>query len=48
MDKENLDHDLVIYGSAATGLALRGDSDLDLTLVIRNLPPTTSSLEQSR
>jgi len=30
----NYKFDLVIYGSTANGLSLRGDSDLDLSLVI--------------
>ena len=37
MKKLGYEFDLVIYGSSANGLALRGDSDLDLSLVIHNL-----------
>lgn len=38
MDSCGWIYDLVIYGSSANGLALSGDSDLDLSLVIHNLP----------
>ena len=38
MDKLGYQHDLLIYGSSINGLAIRGLSDLDLTLIIHNLP----------
>lgn len=38
MEKLSYQFDLVIYGSTANGLSIRGDSDLDLSLVIHNFP----------
>jgi tRNA nucleotidyltransferase (CCA-adding enzyme) len=34
MQQLGYEHDLLIYGSSMNGLALRGHSDLDLSLVI--------------
>jgi hypothetical protein len=34
MQQLGYEHDLLIYGSSINGLALRGHSDLDLSLVI--------------
>ena len=41
------EHDLLIYGSSINGLALRGNSDLDLTLIIQNLPEFKSGEEKA-
>jgi tRNA nucleotidyltransferase (CCA-adding enzyme) len=38
MDQNSFEYDLVIYGSSVNGLTMRGNSDLDLSLVIHNLP----------
>ncbi len=38
MKNLNYEYDLLIYGSSINGLALRGNSDLDLSLIIHNLP----------
>lgn len=38
MKNMNYEYDLLIYGSSINGLALRGHSDLDLSLIIQNLP----------
>lgn len=47
MNKLGYQYDLVIYGSSANGLALRGDSDLDLSLVIHNLPKFEDPFKQA-
>jgi len=38
MEQSSFQYDLVIYGSSVNGLTMRGNSDLDLSLVIHNLP----------
>lgn len=38
MEQRSFQYDLVIYGSSVNGLTMRGNSDLDLSLVIHNLP----------
>jgi DNA polymerase sigma len=46
MERIGLKFDLIIYGSSVNGLALRGDSDLDLSLVVHDLPELASMQEQ--
>jgi DNA polymerase sigma len=48
MMKREFEYELVIYGSSANGLALRSNnSDLDLSLVIYNLPKFEKNSEKS-
>ena len=48
MQKKGFQYELVIYGSSANGLALRSNnSDLDLSLVIYNLPEFDSIKKRS-
>jgi DNA polymerase sigma len=47
MKKSGYQYDLVIYGSSANALALRGDSDLDLSLIIHNLPKLENTFKQA-
>lgn len=39
MEGLGFEYELVIYGSAVNGLAVKGDSDLDLTIVNYDLGP---------
>jgi hypothetical protein len=48
MQQLGYEHDLLIYGSSMNGLALRGHSDLDLSLVIKNLPEFKNGEEKSQ
>jgi hypothetical protein len=48
MQQLGYEHDLLIYGSSINGLALRGHSDLDLSLVIKNLPEFKTGEEKSQ
>lgn len=48
MKQLGYEFDLVIYGSTVNGLAVRGDSDLDLSLVIHNLPHVDGGKEKAR
>lgn len=48
MEKLGYQFDLVIYGSTANGLSIRGDSDLDLSLVIHNFPPEVESKDKTQ
>jgi len=48
MKKREFEYELVLYGSSANGLALRSNnSDLDLSLVIYNLPKFEKNSEKS-
>jgi len=47
MTKEGYQFDLVIYGSTANGLSIRGDSDLDLSLVIHNFPESVDGKDKA-
>jgi len=46
MERLGYRFDLIIYGSSVNGLALQGDSDLDLSLVVHNLPELPSMQDQ--
>ena len=48
MERLGYKFDLIIYGSSVNGLALRGDSDLDLSLVVHNLPELPSMQDQEQ
>jgi hypothetical protein len=47
MDSFSLEYNLFIYGSSVNGLIMRGNSDLDLSLVIHNLPREGRHLEKN-
>ncbi len=40
-------HDLLVFGSSANGLALKGNSDLDLSVIIHNLPKLETGKEKA-
>ncbi len=46
MERLGYTHNLVIYGSSVNGLALRGDSDLDLSLIVHNMPEAKDMIEK--
>lgn len=47
MRENGYKHDLLIFGSSANGLALRDHSDLDLSVIIHNLPELTDGKDKA-